>query len=330
MMRRLLTVTLISLVAVSCVAGQKAKKANPYQAASDYSKKQRGLSLLVYKKDKLVFEEYHNGHNANRSHFLASGTKSFSGVMLVAAIEDGLIDGFDEKVSKTITEWKDDPAKKDITYRELLSLTSGIDPGRLRPPTYSGAVKKKMLDKVGEKFRYGPTAYQVFGEAMRRKLVPRKKDVYAYLNERILEPIGAKVASWRRQEGQINLPSGAFMTAREWAKFGLLLVNEGKWKGKRILKKKLLRELAKGSKANPNYGITFWLNKKDTSDLPKGTDRALRNRFDPKFPKDMFVAAGAANQRLYVIPSKDLVIVRQGRMTSFNDAEFLGLIPGIK
>ena len=190
---------------------------------------------------------------------LASGTKSFSGAMLVAAIEDGLIDGFDEKVSETITEWKDNPAKKNITYRELLSLTSGIDPGRLRPPTYSGAVKKKMLDKVGVKFRYGPTGYQAFGEAMRRKLEPKKKDVYAYLNERILKPIGANVASWRRQEGQVNLPSGAFMTAREWAKFGLLLVNEGKWNGKRILKKKLLRELAKGSKANPNYGITFWL-----------------------------------------------------------------------
>lgn len=330
-MRRLFALFTISLIAVSCVSGQKASKATPYQDAAEYSKKQRGLSVVIYKKGEIVFEEYHNNYSATRAHFLASGTKSFSGVMLAAAIEDGLISGFDEKVSKTIVEWKTDPRKRDITLRSLLSLTSGIDPGRSgRPPSYSDAIKKKMLEKPGSRFRYGPSPFQIFGEVMRRKISKQDKDVFAYLNRRILIPIGIKVANWRRTSGEINLPSGAFMTAKEWGKFGVFLLNEGKWNGKQIIKKKLLRELAKGSKANPNYGITFWLNKEDTpAKSGDRVDSAMRNRFSSKLPQDMYVAAGFANQRLYIIPSKEMVIVRQGRLTRFDDKKFLGLIPDL-
>lgn len=335
--------SLVSISGCSAYAQRATAAKSNYQLAAEYSAEARGLSVLVMKGDKIVFEEYQNGHSANTTHLLASGTKSFSGVMLAAAIDDGLIKSFDEKVSDTITEWKSDPQRSKITLRQLLSLTSGIDVGQnLRPPAYSSAVKNTSKYEPGEKFQYGPAPFQIFGEVMRRKLAEKNESVLDYLKRRIFEPIGLKTDRWTLQEGQPNLPSGAFLTAREWIKFGRMLKDGGKWNGKQIIRKPLLDELSKGSKANPNYGVTFWLNRShngqanvvDTTgrlrnimgDEDVGTTAISKNGIDKQIANDLYMAAGAANQRLYIIPSLDMVIVRQGRMTKFDDRKFLSLL----
>ncbi|MGH9947705.1 MAG: serine hydrolase domain-containing protein [Pyrinomonadaceae bacterium] len=340
---------LFGLLALISIA-QTAKKPtadSPFNAAAAYSSKFRGLSVLVMKGDKVVFEEYQNGHSSETPWMLASGTKSFSGAMLAAAIEDKIISGFDEKVSETITEWKSDPRRSGITIRQLLSLTSGIDAGSIgRPPSYSEAITFSSKFEPGEKFEYGPAPFQIFGELMRRKLAPKKESVLDYLKHRILDKIGLRVANWTLQNGQPNLPSGAFLTAREWAKFGTLLKNGGKWHGKQILDKKLLDQLYTGSKANPNYGVTFWLNRSNNGkaeisetkgplqrllgDNESETTAISKNGVGSDIAKDLFMAAGAGKQRLYVIPSLDLVVVRQGRQSKFDDHEFLKLITAAK
>jgi len=345
-MKPFFAIFLLSFLALfqACSAhGQKPAAKSNYELAADYSAEARGLSVVVMKGDKIVFEQYQNGHSANTPHMLASGTKSFSGVMLAAAIDDGLIKGFDEKVADTITEWKEDPQRSKITLRHLLSLTSGIDVGQnLRPPAYSSAVRNTSKFEPGEKFQYGPAPFQIFGEVMRRKLANKNESVMDYLKRRILDPIGLKTDRWTLQEGQPNMPSGAFLTAREWIKLGQMLKDGGKWNGKQIIKKSLLDELSKGSKANPNYGITFWLNRSHTGqanvvdttgrlrnimgDEDVGTTAISKHGIDKQIANDLYMAAGAANQRLYIVPSQDLVIVRQGRMTRFDDRKFLSLL----
>ena len=300
-------------------------EAERFKLAARYSAENSGKAVLVMKGDRVVFEEYQNGHAAETAWFLASGTKSFAGVMLAAAIEDKLFKGFDEKVSETITEWKTDKQKQDITLRQLLSLTSGIDAGSIgRAPDYADAINFRVEAPAGTRFEYGPVPFQIFGEVMRRKLAPRKTTVSDYLKKRILEPIGLKVAFWRNgRDGNPLLPQGASLTAREWIKFGILLKNGGKFSGKQIVAKKLLDELTVGTKANPAYGITFWLNR-DGAD-PRGRPTAMRiEKTDGEEIKDLYMAAGAGNQRLYIIPSKDLVVVRFGNFGEYDDREFLG------
>lgn len=346
-MRYLFFIVLLSSLVIvsgcSVNAQRPVATGSNYQLAADYSAEARGLSVVVLKGDKIVFEEYQNGHSANTPHLLASGTKSFSGVMLAAAIDDGLISEFDEKVSETITEWKGDPRRAKITFRQLLSLTSGIDVGQnLRPPAYSSAAKNTSKFEPGDKFQYGPAPFQIFGEVMRRKLASKNESVMDYLKRRIFDPIGLKTDRWTMQEGQPNLPSGANLTAREWIKFGQMLKDGGKWNGKQIIKKTLIDELSVGSNANQNYGLTFWLNRSHTGkasivettgrlrnimgDEDAGTTAISKHGIDKRLPNDLYMAAGAANQRLYIIPSLDLVIVRQGRMTKFDDRKFLSLL----
>lgn len=295
-MRRLL----IALVLPLTLAAQTPNAA-PYEAAARYLESCNGHALLVYERGRLVFERYFHGHTAETPHLLASGTKSFVGVLAVAAQEDGLL-RLDEKLSDTLTEWRSDPAKKDLTIRQLLSLSSGIAGGGIgQVPSYREAVATAHVTAPpGQRFLYGPIPYQVFGELLRRKLAAagRARDPLDYLQQRLFTPIGLRYDRWREDgDGLPHLPSGAYLTAREWAKFGLLVLNQGQWQGKPVVKAVSLAECFKSSPANPNYGLTFWKAKPD----------------DPE--PDLVMAAGLGKQKLFMLPSRQLLIVQ------FADAE---------
>jgi CubicO group peptidase (beta-lactamase class C family) len=296
-------------------------KTEQYQRAATYAQKQGGDAILILKKDEVVLEQYSASYSASKPHALASGTKSFAGVMAVSAAQDDLLK-LDEPVSKTIKEWRSDWQKSKITIRQLLNLSSGIAPGKLgQVPTYIQAVKAPLLHPPGDYFQYGPTPFQVFGELMRRKLAPRKEDPLTYLKRSILNPIGLKVADWKRgSDGYPNLPSGASLTAREWAKFGQLLEHQGRWGDEEVLDRSFLKQIFKGSEINESYGLGIWLNALGPS--PNGKPQNLLSAA----PKDAFMAAGALDQRLYVIPSRDLVIVRFGNSNAFEDNTFLTIL----
>ena len=290
-------------------------RAAAYNAAAD------GVSLYVLRDGVPVCADYPNGGSADRAWGLASGTKSFSGVMAAAAIEDGLLSGWDERVADTIDAWRGDPRKSRITVRHLLSLTSGLDAGDVGTvPTYAEAIAAPAVAEPGARFEYGPVPYQVFGELMRRKLAGRYPDPLAYLDARILGPIGARYDAWRRgADGMPRLPSGAAFRAAEWATFGDLVRRHGLVDGQPLLRADLLAELFVGSDVRPTYGLTWWL----LVDL---------DRPAPGAPARAVAAKGAGIQRLYVLDRYGIVAVRQTASqldgpddgVRFGDAAFLG------
>ncbi len=282
-----------------------------FKPAADYLSTCNGHALLVYRDGQLVFEDYLNGYRRDDPHRLASGTKSFVGVLAAMAVEDRLIK-LEERVASTLTEWQDDDRKKQITIRQLLTLTSGIAGGDVGDvPSYKDAVRlAEAKFPPGEKFQYGPVPFQCFGELLRRKLEPSKETVESYLQRRLLGPIGLKPSFWRKDaHGNPNLPSGAHLTAREWAKFGLFVLNKGAWEGKQLVSEKLLAECFQGTKAHPTYGLTFWLNASDER------------------PRDLVMAAGAGKQKLYIVPSQKLLIVQFAEASRrFQERELMRLV----
>jgi CubicO group peptidase (beta-lactamase class C family)/enterochelin esterase-like enzyme len=311
------------------------------KAAAQYSHSQQGTGVLVMVRGEILFEDYAPGWNANKPHLLASGTKSFCGVMAACAVEDDLI-ALDEKVADTLTEWKEDEFKSQITIRQMLSLCSGVDGGpNGSVPSYKQAVAMaKASAKPGKKFSYGPIPFQCFGELMRRKLEPKQESVEAYLHRRVLDPIGLKVAFWRKDsDGNINLPSGAFLTPREWVKFGELVRLGGKWNGTEIVSANILQECFKPSTAQPAYGMTWWLlgdGDETSTEAANGgiirspakrlMDQRRKRNFAP--PADTVAAMGKGKNRCYVIPSLEMVVIRMGDSEGreFSDNEFLARV----
>lgn len=339
------------ILATSCLA-VSAENAETFQASSGqlaayreaaaYSRAHRGLSMVVMKNGKLVFEDYAGGYTADEPHNLYSGTKSFSCAIAVAAAQDKLLN-FDEPVSQTITEWQTDLQKSKITVRQLLSLTSGVDAGPangislshlfFRTPSYAESINAPMLHPPGTAFQYGAIPFQIFGELMRRKLGANGESLRQYLTRRVFDPIGLKVGSWRTTaDGNVKMAAGAFLTAREWAKYGQLILDEGRQGNKEILNKDLLSECFKGSTVNPGYGLTFWLPANGgTNAEGRNADKAAAKLKTIGAPGLIIKAAGVGGQKLYVIPSENLVIVRQASRwplwgRGFQDAEFLAPI----
>jgi CubicO group peptidase (beta-lactamase class C family) len=232
-----------------------APKQADIERAMAYSEAHAGRAVLVMKDGVVIAERYANGWSAERPHPLASGTKSFAGVTAAAAVTDGLVT-LDELVCDTITEWKTDPRASRITVRELLNLTSGLEPhsdllgrqgygikdlggandlaGRLRGGAnerapedwYDAVVKVPVTAQPGRTFRYGPTHFYAWGEFLTRKLEASgrpERDYWSYMHTRVLAPAGLTFPKERfalDQKGQPNLPGGAHLTAREWAQWG--------------------------------------------------------------------------------------------------------------
>lgn len=306
---------LISLLAAVTLLAPIAEAPTKSQidAAAEYHRSHGGFALIMLHEGKVIHEEYAEGRDADQAGQLASGTKSFAGVVAVAAQEDGLL-RLDEKVCETITEWKDDPRKSQITIRQLLSLSSGLVGGPTgSPQSYAASIADDTFADPGEQFRYGPNPFQVFGELMRRKL--KTEGYLDYLKRRVLDPIDCTWGRWTIRRGdEPSLPSGASFTVREWVKFGEMIRLDGKVGDRAILKPESVAELFKPGASNA-YGLTWWLGGEAGSrDIP-----------------GMVMAAGAGKQRLYVMREKGLTVARLAPVAGsgrYSDAEFLTRLTG--
>jgi CubicO group peptidase (beta-lactamase class C family) len=258
------------------------------EAALGYVRKHAPEAFLVARGGDIVVQEYAAGFRADSPHPLYSGTKSFWGVAALNAQRDGLLQ-LDEPVADTIPSWRDDPWKRRVTLRMLLSLTSGFGFGGLgrAVPPYSRALGMELKDEPGTTFTYGGIPLQVFGAVLAQKLTP--KTPHDYLRERVLEPAGVRVAFWRKlADGTQPLPTGASLTAGDWLTYGKFVLRE----------RASLAECFKGSQANARYGLGWWL-------------RAAGA------PDDLFYASGSGGQGMYVVPSQDVVAVHFGKSASY-------------
>ncbi len=304
------------------------------QAAHRYSKAHGGLSLLILQHGRTVFED----QAAARRFPIFSGTKAFWCLATLAAAQEGLL-SLDEPVSDTLTEWKSDPRRREIRVRQLLNFTSGLDPAsrlhrRDRANRDREALTLGLLAAPGTAFLYGPSHLQVLDELLRRKL--RGGSTTDYLERRVLRPLGIEAVDYRRDQAENPLLASGFdLSAEEWAKIGRLVQNRGRAGLRTVVKPELLEESFRGSEANPAFGFGFWLNREARSpesrvvDAEKMLDGNWRGAdwrhacLSKDAPADLVISLGSHGQRLYVVPSLDLVVVRQGRGSGFRDALFL-------
>jgi CubicO group peptidase (beta-lactamase class C family) len=273
-----------------------------FDEAITYAERPALHALVIDVEGEVVVAQAGGDRELDAPHALYSGTKSFWGIAACAAAQDRLLD-LDEPIGDTISEWPLDWPARAVTIRQLLNLTSGYGFGGLgnAVPTAARALAIPPKNAPGTIFTYGGIPLQVFGEVLRRKVAPRFESAHAYLEARILEPIGLRVDDWRRlSDGSRPLPTGAFMRAGEWLKFGRFLLAEGAG----TLDASSFAACTTGSAANPNYGLGLWLAHRDGKLVS-------------------FYASGAGGQGLYILPQRGIVAVRFGQSSSWNHAAFV-------
>jgi len=305
--------------------------------AAKYSASHRGRSFLVLQKGRTLFEEYRGRVDAATPMRIYSGTKAFWNLAALAAAEDRILD-LDERVSDTIPSWRKDPRKARVTIRQLLDFSCGLAPGfGLQVNEYGNrdltALGLPIVAEPGKAFIYGPSALQVFHAVLKEKL--RGKTPIEYLERRVLRRLRLGPQRYLKDRaGNPLLAAGFVMTAREWARMGDLVLHEGK----PVVTPASLAQSWRGSIANPAFSLGWWNNRA----APSGREFDFENLLDRKWsrqdwrkaclcrdaPRDLVACIGSGYQRLYVIPSLDLIVVRQGAGGTFSDGHFLRLLLG--
>jgi CubicO group peptidase (beta-lactamase class C family) len=192
------------------------------------------------------------------------------------------------------------------------------------------------LAEPGERFDYGPAPYTALGEVLRRKLLQKKMGTLAYLQHRILDPLKLDGKDWVMDgTGQPIYYAGIRLSARDWLKVGQLLLHQGRWKGQNIVDAALLRKAFEAGPTNAAYGFSFWLNsaceRKDVLEAdverwifePARAAEWPRACLSKRAPPDVIACIGSGGQRLYVVPSRKLIVLHLGRSPQFEDSEFL-------
>jgi CubicO group peptidase (beta-lactamase class C family) len=310
-------------------------KPGAIQAAAIYSANHRGTSLLIIQNGRTLFEQYPRGGSAETPRRIYSGTKAFWNLAALTAAQDGLLN-LDEPVADTIAQWRNDSRKARITIRQLLDFSCGLAPAfslhnNDAKDRNKIALALPLVTNPGSVFVYGPSALQVFYEVLKNKL--HDQSPIRYLERRVLRKLGFGPQRYLLDRaGNPLLASGWELTARDWAKLGKLVLNGGA----PVVSRNYLEQCWRGSDANRAFSLGWWNNRA----APDGQEFDFENMLDRKWshqnwsgacicrdaPNDLVACIGSGRQRLYVIPSMEVVVVRHGDGGSFSDAAFLRLL----
>lgn len=328
-------VKLFLLTAIALgIPSARALDENALRSAAQYSAAQQGTVFVAYQSGRKIFSDTPNGGSLSRGYKIYSGTKMFWILAALAAQQDGLL-SLDERASETIREWADDSQKSRITVRQLLNFTSGLEPNfALHSESASNrdalAIRTRLAAAPGTAFMYGPSALQVFHQILERKLAAKGENPTRFLEKRVLRPLGLGPQRYvPDRSGNPLLAAGFIMNASQWRKMGQCLLD----RGSPIVASGALGAAASGTGVNPAFSMALWNNHlasggqeidpEDMLERPWARQSWRGACLCQSAPSDLVANIGSGGQRLYVVPSQDLIILRQGSGGHFRDAEFL-------
>jgi len=249
---------------------------------------------------------------------VASAQKSFVAILAGVAIDKGVLE-----ISKTVSyylgpDWSKAPVEQEskITVLNLLEMNSGLTEAL----GYDAA--------AGTKFFYNTPAYAILKPVLEKASGKKLDDL---TREWLTDPLGMSETLWRERPGAfsgVGNPTGLYTTPRDMAKLGQLVLDHGKSsRGQRVISSSQLAAILERSPTNPAYGRLWWLNGSSYTLRPAGV--RVETSLIPAAPPDLVAALGAQDRKIYVAPSRKLIVVRTGRATpdrSFDQEVWLRLM----
>ena len=290
-------------------------------------------AFLVVRNDKIVFERYAPGYSRTKPHYTASLAKALvGGVSLMVAMNDGRIQP-DDPASKYVPQWSNDPKRKKITIKHLATHTSGIEDAEandlphgqltgwkgdfwknLGPPNDPFTLARDIapiLEPPGSRERYSNPGMAMLGYCVTASLRDTEHpNLRSLIKYRIMAPLGVPDSEWSVGYGTTfktdGLPlvatwGGGSYSPNAAARVGRLMLHKGNWEGKQLISSSVVEAVTRHSGMPGHSGLGWWVNTaKDGSKLWEAA------------PQDAFAGAGAGQQFLLVIPSLNLIVVRNG------------------
>ncbi|MDE0799393.1 MAG: serine hydrolase [Rhodospirillaceae bacterium] len=315
------------------------------QAITDlvtYAEQLGSFSLLVHHKGAVQFETYWRNFGPDDVTETYSMAKSVLGIMVGFALEDGAIGSIDDLVTAYVPEWSGTD-REPMTVRHVLHMASGLEhhsfnfkldqnPFGKALRLFIGTDMEQSILRFGldappgTEFTYNSANSQLMMMILQRATGRSYAD---YVSEKLWRPLGSKDASlWMdRTDGMPKAYAFFQARPRDWLRIGLAIKNGGTVDGKQVISPDWLSQMQTPSTNNPKYGIQMWIGspyvpeRYYNSSTPFGVKQAEAFLTD-----DVVFFDGGGGQRVYVVPSADLVIVRTGMPSPAWDD---GIIPNI-
>ncbi|MBL6449280.1 serine hydrolase [Fulvivirga sp. 29W222] len=278
-------------------------------------------SIVVVKNDEIIIEEYFDNNKVNTTHDLRSVTKSITSVLTGIAIKEGFIDHIDDPVSKyvkqPVPQKNRDERKSDITIRHLLTMSTGLDcndwdkssKGR-EDKVYRKSdwlqyfMNLPMINAPGTVSNYCTMAQVMVVEVISRS---SGMSIDKFAKEYLFDPLQIKNVRWGHtsDENVISAAKRLYMTSRDMAKIGQLVINNGRWDGEQIVSEAWIEEstTAKTKIAGIDYGFLWW-------NLPFHINEHITVSK---------VATGNGGQYIFIFPEFNMVAVFTGGAYNSSD-----------
>ncbi len=280
------------------------------------------LGVAVVYKNKLIGENYLEGYDAWTKFHGWSMTKSVTGAMAGALVQEGRLD---VNAPSGIPQWEGDE-RKNISVENILHMSSGLEWVENYFTISEATVMLMQSDDMffsvtrcplefepGSHWNYSSGDANLLSGILRQAIGDRQEYLgYAYT--RIFHRIGMLNTTVETDASGLFVASSfSYGSTRDWARFGLLFLNNGIFEGDTVLNPEWVEYMRTPAPAsNGKYAATFWLEE-------PSEERALVD-----VPDDVFFADGFLGQRVYIIPSKNLVVVRMGySLSNFSVNDFL-------
>lgn len=274
----------------------------------------RTKAVVVVHESAVIAERYADGVGIDTPLLGFSLTKSVINALLGILTQQGLVT---PSIPAPIPEWRapGDP-RREIEVEHLMRMTSGLaldetnsgfDPSSqmvyLHNDMAGFAAKAAMIAAPGTRWAYSSPATQLLARII-RDAVGGPEQTLALAWRELFNPLGMRNVTLEF-DGTGTLQGSSYMlaSARDWARFGLLYLNDGLIGGKRILHEDWV-DMSAAATLDTDYGAGFWTNR---SEHPNAKARLRLG-----IPRDAFFASGDLGQRIVILPSQRLVIVRLG------------------
>lgn len=278
-------------------------------AEQDPAQPKNTRGVVVVYKGRIIAERYADGFNKETAHLSNSVAKSVTATLIGILVGQGKLD---LDAPAPIAEWRGpgDP-RGAITLDNLMRMSSGLEFEESYEKIKSDitmqyvggdlagfAAAKPLEAKPGTEWRYSTGTSNILGRIVRETAGPGLPAGFAFPRQALFEPLGMRTAVLE-PDGKGNFIGGSsfYASPRDYARLGLLYLNDGVWEGRRILPEgwvDYVRKPTPGSEGR--YGAQFWL----SGDMGSG------------LPSDAFNMNGHQGQHVIIIPSRDLVVVRVG------------------
>jgi CubicO group peptidase (beta-lactamase class C family) len=278
---------------------------NKIDSLYDFLEQKNTKGFIILKDGKIVLEKYFGTFTEDSLWYWASAGKTLTAMLTGIAQKDGFL-----AINQSITQylgngWSVCSAQQEdsITIKHLLTMTSGLDD--VFPPCSNeddAANCLSYLDAPETRWAYHTGAYRKLQDVLP---IATSTNLNTYTNNSIKDKIDMSSGFW--------LQDVFYSKTRDAARFGLLCLNKGIWANDTILNDSTYFNAMTNTSQNFNlaYGYLTWLNGKNNFMLP-GTQLTFSGFITPSAPADMYAALGKNDQKIYVVPSQNLVVVRFG------------------